>query len=518
MKKGQRPLRGIKPWAPLTVLFFILFLSCSAGDTAKRDTLIIGLESSPINLDPRFATDANSSRAIQILFNNLVRLDPNSNIIPDLAERWKAPDDKTYLFFLKKGVKFHDGRELTAEDVRYTFESLKDPNNASPHREAYEVIERVEALDKYTVRFILKGSFAPFLTNMVMGIVPKHVAEEKGKEFAYNPVGTGPFRFERWIPDDKIEFIKNDDYFEGAPKLKGVIFKIIPEDTVRLLELKKGSVDFIQNAIPPDSIPSLIEDRNLKVLTGEGTSYSYMGFNMTDPILKKVKVREAIAHAIDRKAIIEHLLGGLATPASGLFTPSYWAYEPRIKTYDFDPDRAKRLLNEAGYPDPDGNGPRSRFKLTYKTTNNELRKRIAEVFQQQLKEVGIDVEIKTYEWGTFYSDIKKGNFQIYTLTWVGITDPDIYYNIFHSSSIPPKGSNRGRYLNATLDRLLEKGRSATGHEGRKDIYSNVQRIVSEDLPYISLWHTKNIVAMKNDIKGFVLYPSGDFTSLKSVWR
>ncbi len=518
MKKEQRLLNGIKPWLPLVIFFLIPVLSCSSGDSTRGDTLVIGLESSPTNLDPRFATDANSSRAIQILFNNLVRFDPNSNIIPDLAERWETPDDKTYLFFLKKGVKFHDGRELTAEDVRYTFESIKDPNNASPHRESYEVIERIDILDQYTTKIILKRPFAPFLTTMVIGIVPKHIAEAKGKDFAYNPIGSGPFRFEKWIPDDKIEFLRNDTYYEGAPKLKKIIFKIIPEDTVRLLELKKGSIDFIQNAIPPDSLPSLKEDKNIKILIVEGTNYSYMGFNMTDPILKNSRVRKAIAHAIDRKAIIEHLLGGLATPASGLFTPSHWVYESHIKTYDFEPDRARKLLDEAGYPDPDGDGPKSRFRLTYKTTNNELRKRIAEVFQHQLKEVGIDVEIKTYEWGTFYSDIKKGNFQIYTLTWVGITDPDIFYNLFHSSSVPPMGSNRGRYINATLDKLLEKGRSTVEPEGRKDIYSHIQEIISDDLPYVNLWHAKNIVAMKEDIRGFVLYPSGDFTSLKNVWR
>ena len=501
-----------------TVSFLLFIAACSNGSEFNQNSLVIGLEASPTNLDPRYATDANSYRLTQLLYNSLLKIDPHFNPVPDLVEKWENPDETTYLFHLKKGILFHDGSELTAEDVKYTFHTILDPSSGSPHRGAFDKVASIEPLDRYTIRYKLKEPFAPFLMNLaVIGIVPKHTAQKSEGSLTNQPLGTGPFRLAEFLPDEKIILVTNRDHFGGRPKLDSIVFKIIPDSTVRLLELSRGNIHLLQNDIPPDLFPFLKKKKNLKVVQKEGTTYSYIGFNMEDPILMRRKVRQAIAHAIDREAIIKYLLRGLASPADGILSPHNWAYEKDVKTFEFDRKKASQLLDEEGLKDPDGDGPDVRFKLTLKTSTDQLRRRIAETLQQQLKEVGIGIDIRSYEWGTFYSDIKAGNFQLYTLSWVGITDPDVLYYIFHSSSIPPHGANRGRYKNPRIDSLIEEGRTTVDISIRTMIYRKVQKILAADLPYVSLWYTKNVAVMDRSVHGFVVYPAGDFFSLKDVW-
>ncbi len=486
---------------------------------AAGNTLTLAIESDPTNIDPRFGTDVNSARVYQLVCNGLIQKDPQSNLIPDLAERWENPDEKTYIFYLRKGVKFHDGTELTAEDVKYTFESILDPEMNSPKAAAYKKIESIEVLDPYTIKFTLKEVFAPFLIEMVQKIVPKHAAQaQEGQKFLEQLIGTGPFKLVEWTHDERVVLEANPDYFEGAPQVETLVLKVIPDDTVRFLELKQGGVDLVQNAIPPDMVPVARETEHLRVVDEESIVIYYLGFNLEDPLLKNVNVRQAMAYAIDRQTIIEHLMNGQATPATGLLSPKNWYYEADVTTYNYDPEKAKALLDEAGYPDPDGDGPEPRFRIVYKTSTNPLRIRIGEVLQDQLNDVGIDIsEIQTFEWAKFYEDIKSGNFQIYTLRWVGITEPDIFYSIFHSSMMPPDGRNRGRYRNARIDELTEKGRVTVDPEERKKIYSDVQKILAEELPYMYLWYPHNIVVMNERVHGFVVYPDGDFASLQDVW-
>ncbi len=306
-------------------------------------------------------------------------------------------------------------------------------------------------------------------------------------------------------------------YIPHPPRLEQVIFKIVPDGTVRALELKKGVLHFVQNDIEPDVVPWLQEKAGLEVLRYPGTSFQYLGMNLRDPRLQDRRVRQAIAVAIDREAIIRHLLKGLALPATGLLSPGHWAYEPDVQTHPHDPAKARALLDEAGYPDPDGSGPLPRFRLSYKTTTVDLRRRIAEAFQEQLAQVGIALDIRTYEWGTFYADIRKGNFHLYSLAWVGINDPDIYYSVFHSQMSPPQGNNRGFYAHPRIDALTEAGRRAMDIHERKRIYSKVQKLVAEDLPYIPLWWATNVVVKDKRVKGFVPYPNGDLFSFTQVW-
>lgn len=477
--------------------------------------LVVGIESNPLNLDPRYATDANSVRIDALIYDALLRVDDKLRLRPGLASKWKMIDPRTYVFELRKHVKFHNGQALTARDVKYTYESILDPRNHSPKRPLLKALEAVDELDPYRVRFRLSVPYAPFPEQFTIGIVP---APSKGFDApgAEIPPGSGPFMLDSIDRGERITLKANPTYWEAKPQLAGIIFKVVPDAMVRALEFKKGTIDFLQNDLEPDMLPWLRNNAHAVVDAHEGTTFQYIGVNLTHPILKNREVRQAIALAIDRDSIIRHLLKGYATPASGLLSPIHWAYNGSVPKWSFNPERAKRLLDHAGYPDPDGPGPRPRFRLSFKTTNLDLRKRIAEALKAQLARVGIELEIRTYEWGTFYSDIKKGNFHLYSLAWVGVMDPDIYYQLFHSASIPPNGDNRGHYSNPELDRLLEQGRRTMDTAARKAIYFEVQRILADELPYIPLWWVKNVIVRHRDIKGFIPYPDGDLISLKKV--
>ena len=487
----------------------------SSQPNRPQGYLVIALESNPTHLDPRFATDANSVRIGRLIFNSLARTDEHARFQAELAERWETVDQLTYLFHLKKGIAFHNGKPLTAADVKFTYESVLDPRNRSPWRGPLQLLKAVEQIGPYQVLFRLAAPYAPFLQNSTLGIVPEGTTphDASGKT---SLMGSGPFSLQEFSPGERVVLKANPSYWEGAPGVSGLVFKIIPDAIVRSLEFKKGTVDFIQNDIEPDTLPWFNKNTNASILTRQGTIFQYLGMNLDHPVLKIQEVRQAIAYAIDREAVIRHLLKGLATPATGLLSPSHWAYEPSVPRFVYDPEEAKRLLDHAGFRDPDGDGPFPRFKLSYKTTTLDLSRRVAEAFKEQLSRVGIELELRAYEWGTFYGDIKKGNFHLYSLAWVGVMYPDIYFNLFHSGSIPPYGNNRGRYRNAEIDRLLERGRNSLSPEERKRIYSRVQNILAVELPTIPLWWTKNVVVMKRNIAGFVPYPDGDLISLKNI--
>lgn len=504
---------------PLSLLLFLLsILSLSCGENPlPQGTLVIGIESAPTSFDPRHATDAVSSRMNGLIYSGLVRLNNKGEIVPDLARSWEILDARTYRFHLRQGVFFHDGSPLTSNDVRFTFESILDPATASPHRSTFEKIDRIETPDPLTVTFVLREPFAPFLVGLTMGILPAETARREGIALAENPVGTGPFALSHQEEGDTYSLNANPEYFGGTPKLREIVFRVIPDNTVRFLEMRKGTVHLLLNGIELDYLPLVRKNPELRLVSGPGVNYSYIGFNLEDPVLKKHAVREAIAHAINRQAIIRYLLKDTAQKATGLLSPLNWAYNGKVPTYNYDPALSRKLLDDAGFPDPDGKGPEMRLVLSFKTSQDELRKRIAAALQQQLKEVGIGMTIRSYEWGTFYGDIKKGNFQLYTLSWVGITEPDIYYYIFHSSNVPPHGANRGRYRNPEIDTLLETGRRELDPKKRKIIYGKVQAILAEDLPYVSLWYYDNVAVFRKDLHGFVLDPSGDFFSLKDAW-
>jgi len=510
--------RDLNRWALCLAALVLLTCGCKGEeDLLGQKVLVVGLESSPVHLDPRIGTDAGSSRIQQLLFRGLFQKDEVGEAVPDLVQSWEQPDPVTYRFRLRPGVRFHDGRLLKARDVCHTLESILDPALGSPLRGNFETIRSVECPDQETVVLRLSEPDASLLTRLDVGVVAEPGQPGQGGGETGGLIGCGPFRLLSWDPPREVRLGAFAGYEGGAPALREVRFKIVPDSTVRVLELRKGSIHLIQNDFQPEVLPLLERDGRFRVLKDQGTSYSYLGFNLRDPILASREVRRAIAHAIDRDGIIRYLLGGLAAPATGVLSPSHWAYEPDVQGYPYDPDLARRLLDAAGYPDPDGPGPRKRFELTYKTSQNELRRRIAEAIQYQLESVGIGVRLRSYEWGTFFADVRKGNFQIYSLTWIGVTDPDIFRYLFASDSVPPAGANRGRYENPEVDRLVKRGKSVLDKEERKRIYSRVQKILAEDLPYVSLWHGMNVAVFDKRIHGFRLFPAGDLVSLREVW-
>jgi peptide/nickel transport system substrate-binding protein len=489
---------------------------CITRPVANPNVLVVGVTSGPNNLDPRIGTDDVSAKAAQLIFNNLMTLDEHLRVVPDLAERLDHPDPLTYVATLRRGVRFHDGHELTAADVVYTFRSLLDPKFISPRKGAYRMVESVDARDRFTVVFTLKEAFGSFPVNLVLPIVPAHAAAD----FHEHPIGTGPYKFVRYATDDRLELEPFADYFGGRPQNAGVVLRVVPDTIMRGLELRKGTMDIVVNDLEPDIVHQLGQDPRLQLVEGPGTDYQYIGVNLRDPILKDVRVRQAIAYAIDRKAIIEYLRRGLAIPASGLLPPVSWAFDPGVFTFTYDPAKARALLDEAGYRDPDGDGPAPRFGLTLKVSNLEFNRLQSSVIQQDLRAVGIALDVRTYEFATFYTDVLRGNFQLYTLQWVGgaVADPDILRRVFHSSQIPPSGFNRGFFKDDRVDRLLDRAAAATGDADRRAIYAEVQRIVAEEAPYISLWCKTNVAVARRDLTGIHIPPIADFTFLKDVAR
>lgn len=477
----------------------------------------MGLENSPTQLDPRLATDLASAHIAKMVYNGLFKIDDDGNLAPDLTANWEIPDEKTIIVHLKKGIRFHDGKELDSEDVRYTFQSIVHPDLKSPKAAAYEKLDRMETPSAHMIIFRLKEAYAPFLFSLIQEIVQKEKNPITSGFPIQNPVGTGPFQFVRYLRNEEVQLTANPGYFDGPPKIRNLTFRIIPDETTRILELENGGIDFIQNAFSPDLLPRLRKNQNLKIVQRPGTNYSYIGFNLDDPILNNREVREAMACGIDRPSIINAILRGLARSAGSALPSTHWAYEPEIAQYSYNPKKAMELLDQAGFPDPDGSGPLPRFTLEYKTSQNELRGLIAEAIAQQLSEVGIEVKIKSYEWGAFYGDIKNGNFQMFSLTWVGIQDPDFLREAFHSRNIPPRGANRGRFRNTEIDRLTELGAKTMDKEERKKIYSQIQKTIAHYLPYISLWHAENVAIMKKNLKGFKIYPDESLVGLKDVY-
>jgi len=494
----------------LIVLAGFPLLSCSSKP--DPNTLVMIIESSPTNLDPRVGIDAYSERIDNLLFDDLLDRDEHLNVKPGLADRWDIPDPLTYVFHLHSGVKFHNGAALTSRDVKWTFDSLLQGKIRSTKAAAFRYVDRVEAPDDSTVVFHLKEPFATLLWNLsdgAMGIVPYGSLAE----ISAQPIGSGPFRFISAEPDKEVIIERNPDYWHDPPRLERVRFMVVPDGTTRALELRKGSADLEINALTPDMVVTLEREPALDVLRGPGTVLQYMGFNFRDPVLKDVRVRQALAYAIDRRPMLEYLWRGFAQPADSILPKQSWAYTNKVQTYNYDPERAREILDAAGYRPMSG----VRFHLVMKTSTDENTRLMVAVLQQQLRDVGIQLDIRTYEFATFFADVSKGAFQLYSLRWVGGNeDPDIFEYAFHSNKFTPNGANRSFYSNPKVDALIDKARAELDQRKRAESYAEIQRILAEDLPSLNLWYLDNVLVHTRRVKNLSLNPPGNYDFLKTA--
>ncbi len=478
----------------------------------------MALENAPLHLDPRVGSDYASGRLFELILEGLVEPDTEGGFAPGLATAWEVLDDgHRWRFHLREGVEFHDGRPLTAADVVWTFGTMLDGTVASPKRGALAMVEGVEAAGPLVVDFRLTRPYGALLPNLTsyLGIVPEGSRPE---QFSRAPVGTGAFRFVSKTPD-RVVLAANEGYWRGRPALDRLEVREVPDATVRALELRKGTVHLVVNALAPDVVSRFREDPALRVVTDPGSNYVYLSFNLEDPILSDVRVRRAFARAIDRQKIVDSIWAGLGVVTESLLRPGHWARHDGLEPVPYDPAAARALLDEAGYPDPDGDGPAPRFTITYKVSTDETSLLQAQIIQAMLAEVGVGIELRSFEFATFYEDIKRGNFQLFSLVRLGIADPDIYQLILHSRSVPPAGANRGRYLNPEFDRLIELGASFADPAERRPYYLEAQEMFARDLPYVSLFIKVNVAVMPVALEGYRNYPSGQFHSLRETrWR
>ena len=493
----------------ICILLLLLLTSCA--QRPDPNTVVMLIESSPTNLDPRVGTDAYSERIDQLLFDALLTRDDHFDVQPGLAERWETPDPRTYVFHLRSGVRFHDGRPLGARDVKWTFDSILNGTVKTAKASAYRYVASVETPDDATVIFHMKEPDAMLPWNVsegASGIVPYG----SGPEFSRHPIGSGPFRFVSLQLDKEVVLERNDAYWGAKPKIARVRFAIVPDYTTEALELRKGSADIALNSLTPDTVLTLARDPGLQVERAPGSIYNYLAFNLTDPILKDEQVRQAIACALDRRPLIQYLWRDMARPAASPLPPESWAYDAGVPAWHHDPARARQLLDQAGYPVRNG----VRFHLLYKTSTQEVPRLQAAVFQQQLREVGIAVDIRTLEFGTFYSDVLKGAFQMYSLRWIGGNEAPDIFDVFYSANVPPRGANRGHYSNPKVDALIEAGRRETDEAKRKQIYAQIQEIVGEELPYVSILYLDNVMVHSRRVRNLRLDPSGNYNFLKTA--
>jgi peptide/nickel transport system substrate-binding protein len=516
IRRGRTSLLRISFLAYLLLCVLPGFLVCchSAARTGEH-TLVFLIESSPSNLDPRIGTDAQSERIGALLFDSLVERDAQLNIRDDLASRWENPDPRTYVFHLRPGVRFHDGRPLTSADVKFTFDSILTGAVTTPKHTALRMVASIETPDDATLIIHLKEPDASLLWNIArpaIGVVPRG----SGRNFAAHPIGTGPFRFARARQEEEVVLECNRDYFRAAPQIARVRFRVVPDAIVRALELRKGSADLELGSLTPDMVQVLARQPSLAVTERPGTNYNYLAVNLEDPVLARREVRQALAYATDREAIIRYLLRGEACPASAILPPGHWAYEPDVRQYPYDPARARQLLDAAGYPHRAG---RPRFKLTLKTSTDESARLLGAVLQDQWRRVGVELELRPLELATLFSDVNHSNFQLCYLRWVGGNlDPSFFEFVFSSHRFPPDGANRGHYRNPEIDRLVDQIRVESNPERRKALCSRVQKIAAADLPYINLWFNDTICVHRRGLGPLQISPTGDYDFLTSITR
>lgn len=490
-----------------------LLLACAIGVSACTktyqpgpDTLVVALEAQPLTLDPRFATDATGVRIAGLIFNGFVRVGDNFQVIPDAAEQIEfKPEFKTYSFFLRKGLKFHNGRLVTPEDILFTWEFYRGPG--SPFATTLKNIEAVSAQDwdgRVRCDVQLKKLADNFLLSELpsIKILPKAEIKKYGDDFNQHLIGTGAFKFDKQV--------LNEIRLKSAgAKIENLVFKVIRDDFTRYQKMLKGEVDIAQHVLPTERIAEFQKRPDaFNVITYPGLNMSYILLNFRDERLKQRNLRLAMAQSVDRDSVLKYKLNGLAAEATSIVPPNNFYHNTNVKNPSYNMSRARELVKSLKLQNP---------AFVLKTANTPGAIDSGRIFSNQFREAGLDVKHESFEWATYYDDIKKGNFQIAIMKWVGIVDPDIYRDAFHSKETPP-GRNRGGYSNAAVDRLLDQGMDEEKREKRKKIFDEVQKIVHDDIAIIPLWYDRQVAVARKEVLDYAPIMTSDYWPFTQVTK
>jgi peptide/nickel transport system substrate-binding protein len=486
---------------------------------AFGDILVRGDIGDASNLIPLLASDSASHTVAGMVFNGLVKYDKNMNVVGDLAESWDITHNGLVItFHLRKGVKWHDAKPFTSADVLYTYQVTTDPKTPTAYAGDFLKIKKAEALDDFTFRVTYDKPFAPALISWASAILPKHLLAGRDitkSPLMRHPIGTGPYKFKEWVAGQKIVLVSNDDYFEGRPYIDGRITRIIPDTATMFLELRAQNIGMmgltpLQYTRQTDN--NLFKE-NFKKYRYLSFAYTYLGYNLKNPLFMDKRVRQAISYAINKDEIVSGVLLGLGKPATGPYKHGTWAHNDKVKTYNYDPAKARELLKQAGLVDTNNDGVLEKdgkpFEFEILTNQgNETRQKCAEIIQRQLKEVGISVKIRIVEWSAFVTNfINKRRFDAVILGWTIPLDPDAY-DVWHSSKTAAEELNFISYKNPEADDVLEKGRSTFNQDERKKYYDRFQEILAEDQPYTFLYVPEDLIIISSRFRGIEPAPIG----------
>lgn len=486
----------------------------SAWAQPAKGLIRVGTDVDSQSLDPRLMRETTGFRAINLIYSALIQLDDKVSPKPDLATKWENPDPKTWIFTLRRDARFHDGKPVTAADVVFTYTTILDPALNARFRVLYTPIDKVEAVDEGTVRISLKEPYAPLLSYLDLGIVPKH-AVEGGRDLNVNPLGSGPYKFAKWDRGSRISLEANADYFGGKPKYDKLDFVVVPDNTARAQAFEAGDLDLIQSPLSPRDIKRLAAAGKAAYAKLPGIAVTYLNINTKSENLGDPKVRKALAMLIDQKTIVEQIYEGTDQAATSLLLPSLaWSYSAAVKQPAFDAAKAKALFAEAGWkPGADGVLAKDgkKFSITIGTHSEDPnRVQSVEFIQNVLKQNGVDAKVAISDWPSFSGGVANGKHDVGLMGWVALVDPDrLMYGQLHSAG----GLNWGKYSNAKVDAALTAGRSAATLPARAVAYQEAATVLADEVPYYVISYQGFHVFADKSLAGFVPDPRGYLRSL-----
>jgi peptide/nickel transport system substrate-binding protein len=503
---------------PLIAITLALGLWAAPVVAQPAGTLVVGLVAEPVNLDPPQVTDLNSNRVGRRVVETLVTFpDESTQVVPGLAESWTiSKDGLQYTFKLRRGIAFHDGTPLNAEAVKFSIERQINPNHPAYKLGKYPFanyffgnVKAVEVLSDERVAFLLnepRASFLAVLTAGAASIVSPTAVMKWGPDYPNHPVGTGPFRFASWDRGQRVVLEKNPGYWKYPVKVERVIYRPIVEDQARLTELLTGGLDLIVG-VPADNVAQLEKNSKITLLKQVGAHVWYLGMNNQKKPFDDKRVRQALNYAVNKDAIVNDVLKGTGAASKGPVLPGTWGADGALKAYPYDPERAKKLLAEAGYP----NGFTTTLWVPESGSGMQAPVAMSTVMQSNLKAVGVNVSLQTMEWGAYLAKLRTKEQELFALSWMaGTEDPDmVMYPLLHSSQWTPVGPNRALYKNTRFDALLQQARLTTDQAKRAQLYKEAQRILIDDAPWVFVDHEIQIAALTKRVQGFKLHPSFD---------